>query len=133
MKTLVFIASIALFFLTTTSNIFANGGSPPSRYGAMSCSASDAGYEEHWGGHSNCGDCLRKHGNCVERCNRDEFSCTAEGTRRDGRIDSVTAFDMREFAARDRALQRCYDSRLRGCRISNCFNNMVEVSSRSCR
>lgn len=135
MKTLFFALSLSLLSLTASVKVFAAGGSPPTpSYGGMSCSASDKGYEEHWGGHSSCSECqIKHHGSCTERCNRDEFNCTAEGTRSDGSTDSVTAFDEREMYARDRALERCYNLRMSACRVSSCTNSPVEVSSRSCQ
>lgn len=133
MKTLLFktLSLFALCLLIQTS-ARAMGGSVPSGSGGYGCSASDNGWEEHFGGHSSCGECLSRHGSCSERCYETSYSCSAVGTRYDGSQDTITAHDRFEYGARDEAMRRCYYSGLRDCHSSYCNTESNLVSSRSC-
>lgn len=132
MKQLFLLAIVMFLGLTSGTTAWAGGGGSPSNGSGVTCSASDSGWEEHWGGHGSCSSCLAKHGNCTERCTQSEYECTAEGELREGQVETVSAYDRDEYYARDRALERCYRSRLRGCRVTGCTSQAVEVSSRTC-
>lgn len=104
----------------------------------ISCQAFDKGWEEHFGGHDTCHECLRKHGNCMERCSEEQFVATARGYDRRGRPDR-DAFDVDGWPASDRwqaedsALDSCYRRGLSGCYVVNMRTEVREVSRRSCR
>ena len=99
----------------------------------ISCAATDAGFEEHWGGHRSCGECLAQHGRCIETCQTNSFVCHAEGLSRFGRDTFEAYSDRSEAEARDEALDRCYDSGARNCRAIRCDSNRQIVSQNSCR
>lgn len=96
--------------------------SPPSRPGGHeTCTARDRGHEEHWGGHRSCRDCLYDHGECTYSCSIENFQCYASGVDQNGQQRTFEAYsDYSEYDARDRALERCYGSQLRDCRVVDC-------------
>jgi hypothetical protein len=100
--------------------------------GRLSCNYSDKGWEEHFSGHSSCGDCLADHGECVERCYEEYYTCTARGTDYYGRVEVVRGMSDREWQAEDEALNECSYRRLSNCRIQNCDRDNELVSSRNC-
>lgn len=101
------------------------------------CTASDRGWEEHWSGHSSCGECLRKHGKCVERCYEKEYRVTVTGLVRDRwnnteREEEFSAYGHSEWDAEDRALRDCRYRDAYDCRVKSRDTENREVSSRSC-
>lgn len=60
------------------------GGYPP----GTTCSYHDTGWEEHWGGHNSCGECLATHNDCNWSCSTDRYVCTAKGYRSASRLQS---------------------------------------------
>lgn len=108
------------------------GGMDRGGYGNLSCRATDNGWEEHWGGHSDCRSCVAVHGNCTERCSREEYVCEAQG-QRFGRQETYRATDSSRFQAEDRALRDCRMSRAERCTIKSCNTRSEVVSTRSCR
>jgi len=112
------------------------------RRGRLECTASDRGWEEHWGGHRDCRECLRKHGKCVEKCYINEFVATAEGYNHGYRYTEMASGDSRWEAER-RAIRRCEmrgDRGRRGrhgrdnnrCRVINVESRKNLYSNRNC-
>ncbi|MGE0615264.1 MAG: hypothetical protein AB7P04_06460 [Bacteriovoracia bacterium] len=135
---------LALALVMSAQSAFAMGGGggsspapgpgPGGGFGHAHCSASDKGWEEHFGGHSNCGDCLAKHGGCIERCYVTSYRCIAEGQDVRGITQTFEANSRRSGSdARQEALDRCYYSRMSGCRIQTCDTDDQLISSRSCK
>lgn len=103
----------------------------------VTCTATDNGWEEHWGGHSSCSQCTAVHGRCTETCSSEEYRCTAEGTV-SGYGSSSTRTetfrgrgDDRWDAERD-ALNECRRYNAQGCTIKECGSDTQIVSSRGC-
>ena len=96
-----------------------------------SCSAYDAGWEEHWGGHGSCSSCLSKHGRCIEKCTEEVYTCTVEGTDRFGHTQTYSASHESRWRAEDRAMDRCqWNSN--SCYVKSCDSQSEVVSRRSC-
>lgn len=108
-------------------------GNPGHGGGRVTCTASDNGWEEHWGGHGSCGECVSKHGSCTERCSQESFACRAEGTNYNGTSESFESYGSDEYFARNEALDRCYRMGARNCRSVGCTTSSQVVSTRSCR
>ncbi len=103
-------------------------------YGDVSCRASDSGWEEHWGGHSDCGACLDKHGSCVEVCSATMYACDAQGIDRNGNSKVVSGKSQSDRrSAMNEALDECEFQGLTECRTENCRSNNEVVSRRTCR
>lgn len=100
--------------------------------GNIQCVASDRGWEEHWGGHSGCGECLRVHGECTETCSRSYYVCQAEGTDQGGRRYTSEGRAESRYQAEDDAIRACYYYRYQNCRVTNCNQNSETVSRRDC-
>lgn len=98
----------------------------------VTCSATDNGWEEHWGGHRDCSSCLAKHGNCTERCEATYYTCKAEGTDYRGYAMTMEARGDSRFYTEREAMDRC-QYRYQNCRITNCSESSETVSRRSCR
>lgn len=98
----------------------------------LRCSAADKGWEEHFGGHRTCGECLQKHGKCVETCSLDYYDCEAQG--RDSRGASIVVSGSGEdrFEAERNALRRC-DRYFTGCSVSSCSSKSQTVSRKDCQ
>ncbi|HEY8271253.1 MAG TPA: hypothetical protein VIG33_10230 [Pseudobdellovibrionaceae bacterium] len=101
--------------------------------GNVQCSATDSGWEEHWGGHGSCGECLQIHGNCTETCSRSYNVCQAEGIDQSGRRFTTEGRGEIRYQAEDDAMRACYYYRYQNCRIVSCNQNNETVSRRSCR
>jgi hypothetical protein len=100
----------------------------------LSCRASDTGWEEHWGGHRDCDECLEHHGSCVEVCTATTYACDAQGIDRDGNAQIVRG--RSEGSRRDamnEALDECEFRGLRQCETQNCNSSRETVSRRTCR
>jgi hypothetical protein len=100
--------------------------------GNYECSASDDGWEEHWGGHSSCSECLSKHGGCHETCYEEYYECTAEGTNDSGFTRQVTERGESEWRTEDRAVDSCRYERLQNCHSKGCNREREKVSTHSC-
>ncbi len=125
---------------TVTSRSFGMGSSNPTnpskRPSVIVCSASDDGWEEHWGGHSTCGECLSKHGGCAEKCSEVSYSCKAKGTAPNGESISKEAIGIDRYQTADEALQRCQASGASNCSASahsDCSEVYNEVSRKRCQ
>lgn len=107
----------------------------PSRpgYGTqVTCSARDRGHEEHRN-HRSCGECLRKHGQCIETCAVNYTVCRAEGEDRYGRRASFEGHAQSQYESQRNALYSCErDRRFRNCRVVSCSNSSETVSRRRC-
>lgn len=90
--------------------------------GDLYCEARDNGWEEHRNGHRNCQECVAAHGNCTETCQEtfQEWACTVEGVRPDGRTIPFTGRSQDRRAAADDAEDQCYGARFRQCRYVGC-------------
>lgn len=105
----------------------------PPRYGNITCTATDNGWEEHWGGHSSCRSCLKKHGDCTERCTQTYYVCTASGDDGHGRNYSADGYGDSRWEAQEEAQRNCRYDGLYGCSITRCDSEDQLVSRRSCR
>jgi hypothetical protein len=108
-------------------------GGPGYGGGRVTCTATDNGWEEHWGGHGSCGECKARHGSCTERCSQESFACRAEGSNHLGRAESFEAYGSDEYFTRNEALDRCYRMGARNCRSVGCTTHSQVVSTRSCQ
>ena len=103
------------------------------RGSGLSCHAKDYGWEEHFGGHSSCRSCLRKHGSCVETCKRKTYKCTVKGV--DYGYDRERTFRgkaRRRRRAERKALNHCYDAGYDNCYSEGCNSRYVTVSRDEC-
>lgn len=98
----------------------------------VSCSASDTGWEEHWRGHKNCAECLRKHSRCRETCSALTFTCEAQGVDYRGYTMRTFGRAYDRWNAERQALYSCH-RQLRNCRLITCTQSSETVSSRTCR
>lgn len=102
--------------------------------GRVSCSASDTGWEEHWSSHGSCGECLRHHGSCVERCEEIREACDVQGVDYAGRTITFTARAADRWSAEAEARRQCeWDRNMRSCVVTSCRPESQTISSRSCR
>ena len=107
---------------------------PPESAPGYSCTAADNGFEEHWGGHRSCGECLAEHGNCTERCYATSYTCTITGVDENGGTQTFEGYsNYSQYDARQRGLDRCYWSRLNNCQVTGCNSRQELVSRRSCQ
>lgn len=98
----------------------------------VTCTARDDGWEEHWGAHRDCRECLAKHGNCIETCETKYFTCQAEGVDYRGYKMTMEARGESRYMTEREAKDRC-QYRYDNCRIVSCNENSETVSRRSCR
>src|SRR5207253_828198 len=96
--------------------------------GNVQCTSTDTGWEEHWGGHASCEECLRKHGSCVETCSSTYYVCQTQGTDQSGRTFTNEGRGDTRYEAEDEAMRACYYYRYQGCRVTNCNQNSETVS-----
>lgn len=108
------------------------GGNPGWSQPRVTCSATDNGWEEHWGGHGSCQECKAKHGSCTETCSTESFACRAEGSNSMGNTESFEAYGSDEMFTRNEALDRCYRMGNRNCRSVGCTTSSQVVSRRGC-
>jgi len=101
--------------------------------GPIQCSATDKGWEEHGGGHASCGECLRRHGSCIETCGRTYYVCQAEGMDRQGRRFIMEGRADSRYIAQDDAMRACYYYRYQNCHVTSCSQDREVTSRRSCR
>ncbi|MGE5084953.1 MAG: hypothetical protein ACM3MG_01535 [Bacillota bacterium] len=100
----------------------------------VTCSASDRGWEEHFGGHRDCNSCLRKHGQCVETCSAESYRSVAEGLDYRGYRMTVEARGQTQYQTERKAFERCARMyRYSNCRIVSTTPKKEIISRRSCR
>lgn len=97
----------------------------------ISCNAVDKGWEEHFGGHRNCDDCLKKHGKCVETCSLEYYTCEATGIDSLGGSITVKGSGDDRWEAESNARRHC-DRNFRNCSVSNCNSKAETISKRTC-
>lgn len=100
---------------------------------AVTCDARDRGYEEHWGGHGSCGECLSRHGECIETCSEILTVCEAEGRDRTGYVRAFRGQGRDRWEAERDALDTCYYRGFDYCRVTRCQNEQQIISRRDCR
>jgi len=128
--------SFALFVLLALVSItaFAQRRGPDYPRGPVTCAATDVGWEEHFGGHRDCGSCLQKHDRCTETCSIQSFSCTSKGRTAEGRVLVFRGEGRTRWEAENEARRRCdWNRNVRGCIIDACGTRSQVVSRRSCR
>ncbi len=102
--------------------------------GRVTCSATDRGWEEHWGGHGSCGSCLQEHGNCTETCKETTQLCEVQGTDYYGNLAIYRAVGVDRWSAESEARRKCEWNRdMRSCVTISCQSQDRVVSTRSCR
>lgn len=100
----------------------------------LTCSVQDNGWEEHWGGHRSCQECLGKHGSCVETCSTSYFTCKAEGVDYRGYKMTLEGRGQSRYESERQVMDLCQRNyRYNNCRIVSCNENSETVSRRSCR
>lgn len=107
-------------------------GRPPG-YAPVQCRYVDEGWEEHNFPHRSCGECLSYHGNCIEECYQEEFTCRAVGTDYRGQMQTVYVYSYDQWDAQSRAMEMCRYQGLYNCRVDSCDRQDQQVSQRSCR
>ncbi|WP_255490074.1 hypothetical protein [Bdellovibrio sp. KM01] len=98
----------------------------------VTCSATDKGWEEHWGGHSDCHSCLKKHGSCTETCSANYYATKAEGVDYRGYKMTIESRGDTRYEAEREALRAC-NRRYSECKIVSSTSQSETVSRRSCR
>ena len=127
------LAALVLFSLTSLS-AFAQRRDPRYPRGPVICKATDRGWEEHFGGHRDCGSCVREHQECVETCSIQTYACTAQGRTAEGRIITFSGQGRDRWDAERDARSRCeWNRNVRGCVIRSCGPRSETVSRRACR
>lgn len=102
--------------------------------GRVTCSASDKGWEEHFGGHGSCGSCLQKHSSCVEKCQEIREVCEVEGRDYNGRLSVFVGRGADRWAAEAEARRQCeWNRNMRSCMVTTCRQEAQTISTRSCR
>ena len=82
----------------------------------------------------NCGECLRHHDRCEERCAETGTVCTASGYDRRGRLQRVEGdFSDRERRARRSAEDLCREQGLRDCQVERCREESRAEQAQPCR
>ncbi len=99
----------------------------------LKCVATDDGWEEHWGGHATCSECLEEHGECTMRCYENDFTVVVEGRDYYGNFRRVEAADFSSSRARVKAMDRCYDRGLSECRVVDENRNERLVEKYRCQ
>ncbi|WP_413575849.1 hypothetical protein ACLVWU_15850 [Bdellovibrio sp. HCB290] len=98
----------------------------------VTCSATDKGWEEHWGGHSDCGSCLKKHGTCIETCSANYYVVKVEGVDYRGYKMTMESRGESRYEAEREALRSC-NRRYDNCKVVSSNSQSETVSRRSCR
>lgn len=130
--TYMLLVMIAIVTVTSTSFGSGSSSSSPNRGRKIVCSTKDNGWEEHWGGHNTCGECLAKHGGCVEICSEVNYSCTAKGKTSSGSEVSAQAIGPDRYDSADEAIRRCQSMGGTDCRASS-YSDCEEVKNESSR
>ncbi len=125
------------FFMSLISFETAYAQYRPGRHQApasYSCTYTETGWEEHWSGHSSCGACLQKHGECRETCSESMDVCTVQGTTNQGYIRIFSASGPNRYRAESEAYRACqWDRNMIECKPLNCSTQSRVVSRRACR
>lgn len=90
-------------------------GVDPREQVSVSCSARDTGWEEHFFGHANCGECLQKHDNCNETCTGTSVTLYAQGYDYYGRIAMIEGRGGDHYSALNDMMRVCDYYRLSRC------------------
>jgi hypothetical protein len=73
----------------------------------------------------NCNACVKKHGQCEERCAESGYICTATGYTRYGLPETIQGKPARNpQKAEGKAMRKCYEAGLNGCIIDQCRETM---------
>lgn len=102
----------------------------------VTCSASDKGWEEHWGGHSTCEKCMGKHGDCTETCEATDTVVYGTGYDVYGRIAKFEGRGGDSYDARRDMQSVCDYYRLSRCESDSGKSDSTHsevISRRSCR
>ena len=100
------------------------------RGSSRSCSAEDRGWEEHYGGHQSCQSCLRKHGSCIETCEKKTYECKVKGFNYDDDWErTFKGKARRRQKAKNKAIDRCYDAGYDSCYSQGCDSSYSTVRS----
>lgn len=102
----------------------------------VTCSASDKGWEEHWGGHSTCEKCQSKHGDCTETCEATDTVVYGTGYDVYGRIAKFEGRGGDSYDARNDMRRVCDYYRLSRCESDSSKSDSTHsevISRRSCR
>ena len=100
----------------------------------ISCTYTDTGWEEHWGGHRSCQECLSKHDNCNETCSADYYVCKAQGTDYRGYVMNLETRADSRYDAERQVMDLCqYNYRYANCHVTTCDSHSDTVSRRSCK
>ncbi|WP_413558649.1 hypothetical protein [Bdellovibrio sp. HCB209] len=113
-------------------DMFKPGRGGPSYGRNVTCSATDKGWEEHWGGHSDCNSCLKKHGSCTETCSAEYYSTTVKGRDYRGYEMTVESRGASRYEAEREALRSC-NYKYSDCRVISTNSQSETVSRRSCK
>jgi hypothetical protein len=101
----------------------------------LTCYAADAGWEEHWGAHKTCSECLSHHGRCNETCSQNYYRCTVVGETGYGNSQREMEFvgfgNSRWEAERD-ARNQCWRAHASGCNDYKCNSESEVVSRKGC-
>lgn len=102
--------------------------------GRVTCTVTDSGWEEHWGGHRSCGSCLQEHSRCVEKCSEKMEVCEARGTTYNGSTRIFRGAGPDRWSAETAARRNCeFNRNMRHCSVISCRSESRTVSNRSCR
>ena len=138
---------ISLPFAGTEAHAFSRGLGHVENGQFLNCSYSDNGYEEHWGGHESCSDCLSHHAACTESCDKSVQVCTALGSPRPTEIGhrpgepnppavqlvSIVGISAEsDSEARTNAMVACAQGGYYECRVDSCRSERQNVSIRDC-
>ncbi len=73
----------------------------------------------------NCNACVKKHGQCEERCAESGYICTANGYNRSGFWKTIQGKPAKnQQKAERKAMRKCYKAGLNGCSIDQCSETM---------
>lgn len=95
------------------------------------CSYTDRGWEEHWGGHRSCGECTQKHGRCVESCSINYYKCEARGVDAAGGAVTLKGNGQNRWDAERNALKYC-QRYFNNCSVTSCNTQNEPLFSREC-
>lgn len=110
-----------------------HGGQPYYPGYGVTCRAGDRGFEEHWGGHASCGECLQKHGECIETCSTTNTECRVEGRDRNGVVLTFVGRGRDRWAAESDGIRACQYNYATNCYVVSCNDRQEILSRRSCR
>ncbi|MGE5086321.1 MAG: hypothetical protein ACM3MG_08495 [Bacillota bacterium] len=118
-----FFIALALGLSLFSANTFAGND--------VTCRSSDRGWEEHSNGHPTCGECLQRHGRCIESCSIEYVTCEVTGRDYAGTSITLQVSGSDRYEAERAALNFCQRS-FNNCSISNCSTSSDTVSRKEC-